>query len=61
MTSERPKRVKPPPPPPPSPMPLEREEMEGAKQRVRRRKKGRASTILAGRLMSERGKKLLGE
>ena len=47
--------------PSPSPMPLEIEETEQAKKQARGRKRGRASTILAGRLMSEKGKKLLGE
>lgn len=50
------------PQPPPLPTPLEMsEETEEAKRRARARRKGRPSTILAGRLMSEHGKRLLGE
>ena len=60
MTSS-PERPKPRSVPDPTPMPLEFEEMEGAKAKVRGRQKGRPSTILAGRLMSQRGKTLLGE
>jgi len=46
-----------PPAAPPAPMIL-----EGlAKKRPRRRGRGRGATILAGRLMSKRGKALLGE
>ena len=51
------------PPPTPMPMSMEDEAME-AKQILRRRYKsasGKESTILAGRLNSEQGKKLLGE
>lgn len=47
--------------PPPSPVVMEIEETEEAKRRVRGRKRGRPSTILAGRLTSEHGKVLLGE
>jgi len=45
-----------PPSPDPSPEPMELPEMEEAKKKARRRakKKGRASTILAGRMMSGR-------
>jgi len=50
-----------PPEPSPAPMPLVMEETEEAKRRVKKRRRGRASTILAGRLVSEHGKKLLGE
>lgn len=51
-------------PPPPAPMPLPEMETEEAKKRVRQRYRGaygRENTILAGQLMSERGKTLLGE
>jgi len=48
-------------PPSPAAMPLELEETEEAKRRARGRKRGRPSTILAGRLMSRHGKMLLGE
>jgi hypothetical protein len=49
--------------PPPAPMPLEIEEAEAAKRKARKgaQGRGRPSTILAGRLVSERGKRLLGE
>ena len=54
---------KPPAPaPPPTPAPVE--DMTEAKSSLRermRRKRGHASTILAGRLNSEHGKILLGE
>ena len=51
------------PDPAPSPEPMALEEMGKAKTKVRtgQRRKGRPSTILAGRLTSQRGKKLLGE
>lgn len=60
MTGGGGRRPKLPEEPSPSPMPMELPEMEEAKKRVRRRakKKGRASTILAGRMMSERGTEL---
>lgn len=48
----------------PAPMPQAIEESEEAKKQIRQRYKGMAgqdSTILAGRLMSEKGKSLLGE
>lgn len=63
MGGGRPKISKPPPEPEPlpepepAPMPVEAMEMEEAKKGVRKRAKraaGRASTILAGRMMSER-------
>ena len=43
--------------PSPSPVPMELPEIEEAKRKVRGRakKKGRAATILAGRMMAERG------
>jgi len=45
----------------PAAMPLELEETKEAKKYARGHKRGRPSTILAGRLMSEHGKMLLGE
>lgn len=49
--------------PSPAPMPLMQEEIEAAKKKVKKRPKGRVSTILAGQLMSQhegaRGKELL--
>jgi len=42
------------PPPDPAPTPLIIDEIEAAKERPRRRKKGRLSNILAGRMMTER-------
>ena len=53
-----------PPLPAPAPEPTVLKETEEAKGRARGqagRRKGRPSTVLAGRLMSERGKMLLGE
>ena len=51
------------PDPAPSPEPMALEEMGKAKAKGRtgQRRKGRPSTILAGRLTSQRGKTLLGE
>jgi len=51
-------------PPAPAPMPQAVEETEEAKNVIKKRYRGRSgqeSTILAGRLMSEKGKTLLGE
>jgi len=51
-------------PPAPAPMPQAVEETEEAKNAIKKRYRGRSgqeSTILAGRLMSEKGKTLLGE
>lgn len=63
MTSSRDRPRLPQAEPDPTPTPLEPREIEQAKKQVRigQRRKGRASTILAGRLMSEHGKVLLGE
>jgi len=47
-------------PPPPSPTPMVQEEVEEAKRLVRKKPRGRAATILAGRLMSEHGRAMLG-
>lgn len=55
------KQPEPIPLPSPSPMPLVLEETEEAKRQVRGRKRGRPSTILAGRLTSNQGKTVLGE
>lgn len=47
-----------------SPKPMEIEEIEEAKKKVKKGRRGRLSTILASRLMSQRGgilKKDLGE
>jgi len=60
--SKKPRIPTPPPEPSPAPMPLTLEETEEAKRRAGgTRRRGRASTILAGRLMSKQGKTLLGE
>jgi len=48
-------RVKVPPPPSPEPTPLVGEELDETKRKVSKRaKRGRASTILAGKMMDER-------
>ena len=49
-----------PPEPSPEPTPIPGREMEQAKSKVKRRR-GRASTVLAGQFNSNHGKILLGE
>jgi len=61
MSGKRRRPSLPPAAPDPTPTPLDLVETEEAKKKARGRKKGRPSTILAGRLVSEHGKMLLGE
>lgn len=47
-------KIKPIPDPDPSPTPLMGGEIQSAKARIKKRKRGRKSTILAGRMMAGR-------
>jgi len=57
MTGSKRPKIQTPPEPDPTPMPIEGKEEEEAKKKVRKRAKrgGRKSTILAGRMMAQRG------
>ena len=61
MTGGKKPEIETPPDPAPSPQPIPEREEEEAKKKVRRRagRGGRESTILAGRLNSQRGDTIL--